>query len=166
VTVEEFYPDSDVTQLYDNAQRVLQTFSDVFAEYGVALPSRQFTTWDATENVPVDCEQLTVQVIQAYNGTPGQQAQVPTKCQSGWTATYACQLWRCLPTVFDGTHVPDASQLDAVGKTFMVDAALMRKVACEIDSWGFRGGIMWDLTPLAQNGGYGGTQVNIVALVV
>ena len=55
---------------------VLEKTVEVFEDYNVPLPSRQF--WTVGEPA-IDCEQLVVSFIQTYLGLPGNQASEPQR---------------------------------------------------------------------------------------
>ena len=65
---------SEAKNAKDLLDGVLDTLVSVFSSYSVPLPSRQY--WTVGEQA-IDCEQLTVTLIQIYLGAPGDQASSP-----------------------------------------------------------------------------------------
>ena len=73
--------------------RILQSVEETFAGYGIELPTLRYKTLGAVVH---DCEQVTVSLIQAYIGPPGDQAAGPQPCHGPRTGVFQVEIVRCV----------------------------------------------------------------------
>ena len=108
---DEFY----LVKLMDKA---LDAVVNVYENAGVSLPPRRL--W-VMAGVAADCEQLTISLIQAYHGTPGEQIGTPTRCDGARTYTIAIKVLRCIPTIEDDGSAPTPNQIQTAAARQAVD---------------------------------------------
>lgn len=99
----------------------LETVIEQFAIAGVSLPSRQYISVSQTVH---DCEQVTVQLDQVYNGSPGDQAQTPSRCNGPRSAVMVIQVVRCVPEAGRAPY-PPVDAMNAYADSRAQDAWLL-----------------------------------------
>ncbi len=72
--------------------RILQSVEETFESYGIDLPDLRYKNMGATTH---DCEQVTVSLVQAYVGPPGDQAVGPQPCHGPRTGVFQVEIVRC-----------------------------------------------------------------------
>ena len=88
---------------------VLEKTVEVFGDYNVPLPSRQF--WTVGEPA-IDCEQLVVSFIQTYLGLPGNQASEPQRCQAVRSVVLTISISREIPVVGVNGKAPTGDKIE------------------------------------------------------
>lgn len=103
----------EAEDIWTAANVILTSIEGIFAAAEVELPARRFITIGGPTSVAHTCEQLTVCWDQSYSGTPGNQDQVPQKCDGIRTGRFIVELVLCGPEVIKlgkmtGTITPEA----------------------------------------------------------
>jgi hypothetical protein len=111
---------------------VLYKTVEVFEEYNVPLPSRQF--WTVGEPA-IDCEQLVVSFIQTYLGLPGNQASEPQRCQSPRSAVLTISISREIPVVGVNGKAPTGEKIEEASRIAVVDAWMFMELINKLDQW-------------------------------
>lgn len=113
-------------------QNVLDTIVSIFNSYNVPLPSRQYWT---VGQAAIDCEQLSVSLIQLYLGAPGDQASLPQKCNMPRSAVMTIVLAREIPVVGVNGRPPTAEKISEGAEISAVDAWVLMQSINELDQW-------------------------------
>lgn len=111
---------------------VLEKTVEVFQEYNVPLPSRQF--WTVGEPA-VDCEQLVVSFIQTYLGLPGNQASEPQRCQSPRSVVLTISISREIPVVGINGKAPTGDKIEEASRIGVIDAWMFMELINKLDQW-------------------------------
>ena len=111
---------------------VLEKTVEVFEEYNVPLPSRQF--WTVGEPA-IDCEQLAVSFIQTYLGLPGNQASEPQRCQSPRSVVLTISISREIPVVGVNGKAPTGDKIEEASRIAVVDAWMFMELINKLDQW-------------------------------
>jgi hypothetical protein len=111
---------------------VLEKTVEVFDEYNVPLPSRQF--WTVGEPA-IDCEQLVVSFIQTYLGLPGNQASEPQRCQSPRSVVLTISISREIPVVGVNGKAPTGDKIEEASRIAVVDAWMFMELINKLDQW-------------------------------
>jgi hypothetical protein len=111
---------------------VLEKTVEVFEEYNVPLPSRQF--WTVGEPA-IDCEQLVVSFIQTYLGLPGNQASEPQRCQSLRSVVLTISISREIPVVGVNGKAPTGDKIEEASRIAVVDAWMFMELINKLDQW-------------------------------
>ena len=111
---------------------VLEKTIEVFEEYNVPLPSRQF--WTVGEPA-IDCEQLVVSFIQTYLGLPGNQASEPQRCQSPRSVVLTISISREIPVVGVNGKAPTGDKIEEASRIAVVDAWMFMELINKLDQW-------------------------------
>ena len=111
---------------------VLEKTVEVFEEYNVPIPSRQF--WTVGEPA-IDCEQLVVSFIQTYLGLPGNQASEPQRCQSPRSAVLTISISREIPVVGVNGKAPTGDKIEEASRIAVVDAWMFMELINKLDQW-------------------------------
>lgn len=85
-------PQTRISRIDWVMDRILQSVEETFQSYGISLPELRYKNLGETTH---DCEQLTVSLIQAYIGPPGDQADGPQPCMGPRSAVFQVELVRC-----------------------------------------------------------------------
>lgn len=123
---------SDAKNAKDLLDGVLDTIVSVFSSYSVPLPSRQY--WTVGEQA-IDCEQLTVTLIQIYLGAPGDQASAPQKCNVPRSAVMTVSLAREIPTVGQNGKPPSYDKIAQAAEISAIDAWVLMESINTLDQW-------------------------------
>lgn len=115
--------------LLDN---VLETIITIFDSYNVPLPSRRY--WNVGQ-VAIDCEQLSVSLIQIYLGPPGDQASMPQRCNMPRTAVMMITLAREIPVVGMNGRPPSPEKISEGAEISAVDAWVLMESLNALDQW-------------------------------
>jgi hypothetical protein len=141
----------NIIELLDGVlQRVVSTFNS----YNVPLPNRQY--WTVGQQA-VDCEQLTVTLLQIYLGAPGDQASTPQRCNQPRTAVMTVSLSRCIPTVGQNGRPPTADKLEEAAKISAIDGYVLMLSLNLLDMWelgGYGIGVIATVDMPPPEGGY------------
>lgn len=111
---------------------VLDSVVSIFQSYNVPLPTRQY--WTVGEQA-IDCEQLTVTLIQLYLGAPGDQASAPQKCNTPRSAVMTVSLAREIPTVGQNGRPPSYEKISQAAEISAVDAWVLMESVNLLDQW-------------------------------
>jgi hypothetical protein len=111
---------------------VLEKTVEVFEEYNVPLPSRQF--WTVGEPA-IDCEQLAVSFIQTYLGLPGNQASEPQRCQAVRSVVLTISISREIPVVGVNGKAPTGDKIEEASRIAVVDAWMFMELINKLDQW-------------------------------
>jgi hypothetical protein len=113
-------------------QNVLDTLVSIFDSYNVPLPNRRYWT---VGQAAIDCEQLSVSLIQLYLGAPGDQASLPQKCNMPRSAVMTIVLAREIPVVGTNGRAPTAEKISEGAEISAVDAWVLMQSINELDQW-------------------------------
>ena len=128
---------------YGDIHRTLQHIMDtIVANYtsaGIDLPERRFTAiGDVASSVADDCEQVTVNFVQAYLGQPGQPDVIPFGCPSAMSGDFVAQVTRCVPGASaTGRGIPKPPTVEAIEASTLVqavDAQILLQSAFDLSS--------------------------------
>jgi hypothetical protein len=111
---------------------VLEKTVEVFEEYNVPLPSRQF--WTVGEPA-IDCEQLAVSFIQIYLGLPGNQASEPQRTQAVRSVVLTISISREIPVVGVNGKAPTGDKIEEASRIAVVDAWMFMELINRLDQW-------------------------------
>ena len=111
---------------------VLEKTVEVFEEYNVPIPSRQF--WTVGEPA-IDCEQLVVSFIQTYLGLPGNQASEPQRCQAVRSVVLTISISREIPVVGVNGKAPTGDKIEEASRIAVVDAWMFMELINKLDQW-------------------------------
>lgn len=120
---------SDPYAVSDLLDKVMTTVNAVFEADNIPLPDRQYVyAGDQGETVH-DCEQVTVSLAQLYSGAPGDQAQLPSKCDQPMSAVIIVEIVRCIPVPTPNGRnppiPPSPEALSASARSQAADAYLL-----------------------------------------
>lgn len=141
---------------YATLNRILETVETYFEQAGVPLPTRRFVAvGDVASNV-WDCEQLSVNLVNMYLGTPGTPSVQPRGCELAMSGDFVVQLVRCVPT----------PKVAAAGRTVksipvadLLSIAEVEAIDCQLlleASWGVSSaqGVVSSIAPTGVEGSY------------
>lgn len=111
---------------------VLQRVVSTFNSYNVPLPTRQY--WTVGQQA-VDCEQVTVTLVQIYLGAPGDQASAPQRCNQPRTAVMTVSVSRAIPVVGQNGRPPSADKVEEAAAISAIDAYVLMLSLNELDMW-------------------------------
>ena len=156
--------DNDLDALPQLLRLVLEKAELVFAGAQVELPERRFATFGNTP--PVDCEQLSVSLIQLYPGSPGSDPNEVARCDGPRTAVLIVQLVRCQPgPAARGGQPPTAAAITAAASLMARDSWILLDVAQAVDAAGWNTGVIASVDPLETQGGFGGAAMTLTLAV-
>lgn len=154
-------PIVDITDVDDEALNivelldgVLQRVVSTFNSYNVPLPTRQY--WTVGQQA-VDCEQLTVTLVQIYLGAPGDEASSPQRCTQPRTAVMTVSLSREIPVVGQNGRPPSADKLEQAAQISAIDGYILMLSLNILDMWepgGFGVGVIATVDYPAPEGGF------------
>ena len=124
--------DQRALHLNDFLDNVLARIVEVYDEYNVPLPDRQY--WTVGEPA-IDCEQLVLSFIQIYLGTPGDQASTPQRCTAPRSAVLTLSISREIPTVGNNGKGPSAEKIEDASRIAVVDAYMFMELIRRLDQW-------------------------------
>jgi hypothetical protein len=124
--------DDEALNILELMNGVLQRVVSTFNSYNVPLPSRQY--WTVGQQA-VDCEQLTVTLIQIYLGGPGDQASSPQRCTQPRTAVMTVSVSREIPVVGQNGRPPSADKLEQAAQISAIDAYILMLSINLFDMW-------------------------------
>ena len=119
----------NVKNLLDN---ILDTVVSIFQSYNVPLPHRQYWT---TGQVAIDCEQLSVSLVQLYLGPPGDQASMPQRCNMPRTAVMMITIAREIPVVGMNGRPPSPEKISEGAQISAVDSWVLMQSLNLLDQW-------------------------------
>lgn len=132
-------PITDISEVSEEALNVkslldgvLDSVVAVFQSHNVPLPTRQY--WTVGEQA-IDCEQLTVTLIQLYLGAPGDQASSPQRCNMPRSAVMTVSLAREIPSVGQNGRPPSYEKISQAAEISAVDAWVLMESVNLLDQW-------------------------------
>lgn len=134
---------------------ILSRIETVFQAYNVPLPSRRY--WTMGE-VAVDCEQVVVNFLQMYLGTPGDEQSAPQRCHVPRTATVVISISRPVATVGQNGRPPSGDKITESSYTSAIDAWVLMECIREFDMWDDSGYGLGVIATLDSSGPEGGFQ--------
>lgn len=137
--------DDEALNIIELMDGVLQRVVTTFNSYNVPLPTRQY--WTVGQQA-VDCDQLTVTLVQIYLGAPGDEASTPQRCNQPRTAVMTVSLSREIPVVGQNGRPPAADKLEQAAQISAIDGYILMQSLNLLDMW--------------EPGGYG---VGVIATV-
>lgn len=149
--------------IHKTLQHILDTIVGMYNAAGLDLPTRQFTAvGDVASSVANDCEQVTVNFIQAYLGLPGQPDLQPRGCPLMMSGDFVAQVTRCVPgggtTPRGIPKTPTTAEIEASTLTQSVDAQLLLQSAFSMSSAQGRSATV---TPSGSDGKFQSIMLNL-----
>jgi hypothetical protein len=145
----------DAMNIADMMDGILERVINTYASYSMPLPSRRY--W-ATGQSAIDCEQLTVTLVQGYLGPPGSQESMPQKCNMPRTVVVLITVARQIPTVGAGGRPPAATAIEDASRISAIDSWILLQSINELDMWdeslGFSIGTIGTLELPPPEGGF------------
>jgi hypothetical protein len=124
----------DPNALVTLANGILTEIQATFAEYNVALPTRQYIYFGGHGSTVHDDEQLTIALSQIYSGQLGPMQQQPVDRTHTRNAWFSVELVRKIPDISQNGKAPTADQIGQKAAQQMPDAVLLFEAglrACE-----------------------------------
>ena len=146
---------ADALHLKNMMDGILSRIETVFQTYNVPLPSRRY--WTMGE-VAVDCEQVVVNFLQMYLGTPGDEQSAPQRCHVPRTATVVISISRPVATVGQNGRPPSGDKITESSYTSAIDAWVLMECIREFDMWDDSGYGLGVIATLDSSGPEGGFQ--------
>lgn len=151
--------------LKDFMNQVLETVVSVFESYNMPLPTRRY--W-AIASTPVDCEQVTVSLVNLYLGLPGDQATTPLQCNSPKSAVVNIAISRPVATVTGSGKAPLGEKIQAGAEFAAYDAWILMDNLEQFDQWESAGngmGVIATVATTPPQGGYLTTNMQLTLAV-
>ena len=133
---------------------VLSRVVTAFNSYNVTLPARRYWTVGQSS---IDCEQLTVTLVQTYLGSPGNEISEPRRCTSLKTAVILVTIAREIPTVSINGRPPTASAIEEAAQISAIDTWVLLQSLDLLDMWeegGYGVGILGTVETPPPEGGF------------
>ncbi len=143
--------------------RALEKVEAVFQSYDVPLPERRYWTIGTPA---IDCEQLVVSFVQAYLGTPGDEASTPQRCHMPRSAVIAISVAREIPTVGQGGRPPSGQTIEQASYISAIDAWVLLESLNQFDQWDEVGSGMGVIATVEGTTPAGGFQVTTMQLTM
>jgi len=144
----------DALNMVNMMDGILERVISVFESYAVPLPSRRY--WTVGQSA-IDCEQLTMALVQGYLGRPGDQQSQPQKCNMPRSATVLITIAREIPVVSINGRPPTAQSITDGAKISAVDAWVFLESLNLMDQWdgvGFGVGVIGSVDIPPPEGGF------------
>lgn len=154
---------SEALNLKVMLDRALEKVEAVFQSYQVPLPERRYWTIGAPA---IDCEQLVVSFVQAYLGTPGDEAATPQRCHMPRSAVISISVAREIPTVGQGGRPPSGQTIEQASYISAVDAWVLLESLNQFDQWDEVGSGMGVIATVEGTTPAGGFQVTTMQLTM
>jgi hypothetical protein len=145
----------DSLNLKNMMDGILSRIETVFQTYNVPLPSRRY--WTMGE-VAVDCEQVVVNFLQMYLGTPGDEQSGPQRCHVPRTATVIISISRAVATVGQNGRPPSGDRITESSHASAIDAWVLMECIKEFDQWDDTGYGLGVIATMDSSGPEGGFQ--------
>lgn len=157
--------DVDPDEIDSIANTMDTVLARVVATFDVAqvdLPSRRYIWFGPTV---VDCEQVTVSLLQHYLGSPGDEASAPQPCHGPRSIVLSVQVVRCTPTMTKTGAAPRATDMATYARSRARDTYILMEAGLKTcDVWGV--GAIADVSPGAVQGGYQSIILNLTVPMV
>ena len=155
----------DARALADFLQEILDRVVNVYESFNMPVPARRY--W--TMGIPaVDCEQLVVSFIQAYIGSPGDEANQPRRCRDPRSATVNVKVSREVPVVGPNGRAPSAEDIEAFSEVVAYDTWILLEGAANLDPWDDAGvglGFIATVDATTPEGGFQTTTLTLTAAI-
>lgn len=145
---------ADALNMVDMMDGILDRVVDIFESYSVPLPARRY--WTVGQSA-IDCEQLTLALVQGYLGRPGDQQSQPQRCNMPRTAVVLVTIAREIPVVSINGRPPTAQSITDGAKIAAVDAWVFLQSLNLMDQWdgtGFGMGVIASVDIPPPEGGF------------
>ena len=156
---------ADAKNLANLMQNVLNAVITTYTSYTMPLPGRRYYTLGSPA---IDCEQVTVSMLQMYIGTPGDEATSPRRCNDPRSVTLLVQVSREVPTVGQNGRPPSGDSIQDGAEISAYDAWILLDSASQLDSWeasGFGLGVIATVEVQAPEGGFQTVTLTLTAAV-
>jgi hypothetical protein len=153
-TIDVLGIDEEALNLKEMLDGVLYRVEATFQSYNVSLPSRRYWTMGRPA---IDCEQVTVSLVQMYLGAPGAQVSSPQRCNVPRSATLNVSISREIPVVGANGRPPTADKIEQAGALAAIDAWVMMQSINQLDQWddtGYGVGVIATLDTPEPEGGF------------
>lgn len=155
----------DARAISDFMQEILDRVVNVYESFNMPVPSRRY--W--TMGIPVvDCEQLVVSFVQAYIGSPGDEANEPRRCRDPRSATVNVRVSREVPVVGANGRPPSAEDIEAFSEVVAYDSWILLEGAANLDPWDAAGvglGFIATVDVAAPEGGFQTTNLTLTTAI-
>jgi hypothetical protein len=156
---------SDALNLKLVMDRALEKVEAVFQSYDVPLPERRYWTIGAPA---IDCAQLVVSFVQAYLGTPGDEASTPQRCHQPRSVVLSISIAREIPTVGQSGRPPSGTTIEEASYISAVDAWVLMESINLFDQWeegDFGMGVIATVEGTTPAGGFQVTTMQLTMVV-
>lgn len=156
---------ADATALSAYMQEILDRVVNVYDSFNMPIPSRRY--WTMGDPV-VDCEQLVVSFVQAYIGSPGDEANDPRRCRDPRSATVNIRVSRQVPIVGANGRPPSAEDIEAFSEVVAYDTWILLESAAALDPWDSAGvglGFIATVDVEAPEGGFQTTRLILTTAI-
>ena len=123
---------ADAKNLANLMQNVLNAVITTYTSYTMPLPGRRYYTLGYPA---IDCEQVTVSMLQMYIGTPGDEATSPRRCNDPRSVTLLVQVSREVPSVGQNGRAPSGDSIQDGAEISAYDAWILLDSARTLDQW-------------------------------
>lgn len=123
---------ADAKNLANLMQAVLDAVIATYTSYTMPLPGRRYYTLGSPA---IDCEQVTVSMLQMYIGAPGDEATSPRRCNDPRSVTLLVQVSREVPTVGQNGRSPSGDSIQDGSEISAYDAWILLDSARTLDQW-------------------------------
>lgn len=145
---------------------IMNSVEETFAGYGIDLPELRYLTF----GTPVhDCEQVTVSMIQAYLGPPGDQAAGPQPCSGPRSGIFQVEVVRCITDGVElnlrarkGSTAPDVDKISEYARLRARDTWALLEVPNHFNDYN---GAIADVTVTEPQGKYQAVVLNLVVQI-
>lgn len=155
----------DAKALADFMQEILDRVVNVYESFNMPIPARRYWTFG---DPVVDCEQLVVSFVQAYIGSPGDEANEPRRCRDPRSATVNVRVSREVPVVSVNGRPPTAEDIEAFSEVIAYDSWILLEGAAALDPWDAAGvglGFIATVDGEAPEGGFQTTRMTLTAAI-
>ena len=145
---------TDALNIVDMCDGILASVISTYASYNVPLPTRRYWTVGQSS---IDCEQLTVTLVQTYLGSPGNQLTTPQRCTAPRTAVVLVTVAREIPTVSVNGRPPTAANIEEAAQISAIDTWVLLQSLNILDMWeegGFGIGVIGTVETPPPEGGF------------
>jgi hypothetical protein len=156
---------ADAKNLANLMQNVLNAVITTYTSYTMPLPARRYYTLGSPS---IDCEQVTVSMLQMYIGTPGDEATSPRRCNDPRSVTLLVQVSREVPTVGQNGRAPSGDSIQDGAEISAYDAWILLDSARTLDQWdpaNFGLGVIATVETNAPEGGFQTVSMTITMAV-
>lgn len=156
----------DAKHLSVTMQELLNRTISIFASYNLPIPTRRYYTLG---DPAIDCEQVVVTFLQAYIGSPGDQANVPRRCSDPRSGTFNIYVTRAIPIAAVNGTPPTQDKIQNASEIIAYDAYVLLDSAAQLDTWATQGGyglgVIATVEARTAEGGYQSTVLTITIAI-